>query len=138
MAKVTFKGLGRWDGEYDLDVSRFTNRELHTVKQISGVRAGELQDALTAGDNDVLVAMAVIAAHRAGQPIPVEVIWEADAGKIAFDFTEDLEAADAGPPEVKPPASAADASVKTGPSGSDSESDGAPPPSLPSPIGSRG
>ena len=45
----------------------FTNRELHLIKQIAGVRAGELFDAMEVGDNDLVVALAHIAVKRAGR-----------------------------------------------------------------------
>lgn len=55
------------DGQdYPID-GDLTPRELGYVKRLSGVRAGELEDALGAGDVEVIVALAMIAARRAGQ-----------------------------------------------------------------------
>jgi hypothetical protein len=101
--KVIIEGLSPLaDGEYEFDWD-FTNRDLHEIKQISGVRAGELEEAGKAGDNDLIVAVAHIVLHRYGKDIPLDVLWDAPAGaKINFDFSEDEAkvdaAADAGPP----------------------------------------
>jgi hypothetical protein len=84
------------DGEYPLDGTTFTNRELRTIKQMSGVRALELSEAFTAGDNDLFVAFAAIALARAGKPYSEDALWEADGGKITFEEKQD---ADASPPD---------------------------------------
>ncbi len=34
------------DGEFELDTSYFTNRELHMIKKLSGLRAGEFEEAV--------------------------------------------------------------------------------------------
>lgn len=101
MAKLTIEGLAPWDGSYDFDETSFTNRELHTIKNISGVRAGELGEAMGAGDNDVLIAIAAVALERNGRKVPIDDLWDAEVGKLTFDFT-DVEA-DADPPSSLTP-----------------------------------
>lgn len=107
---MTIKLLER---EYEL-VPPFTNRELHIVKQVSGVRAGEVWDAMEAGDNDVLVALAHIAVRRTGAPRPsLDELWDLPAGGIEIvepDEAEDPttppdggESDPAGSPETTPP-----------------------------------
>jgi hypothetical protein len=113
MAKLKIEGLPQRDGEYDLDISRFTGSELHTVKEISGVRAGELQEALAAGDYDLVVAMTVIVLRRAGQTVDPAEIMEAEVGAITVDF-DDAEVVEE---EIPPPSAQ--------PSGNSSSSDGA-------------
>lgn len=92
---------------------RFTLGESRLIKQISGVRLGEIMDALSAGDPDLLAALAVIVTKRAGRPITLEQLDDIEI--TDFDFTEPNEG-DAGPP---PAATAAeDGSSATTPSSS--------------------
>jgi hypothetical protein len=52
-------------------------KEWHLMKEIAGIRSGELLAALTAGDVDVLVAFAHIAIRRAGATRPtLDELWE--------------------------------------------------------------
>lgn len=124
MAKVVIAGGLTVDGEYELDASYFTNRELHLIKKEASVRAGEVSDALEAGDNDLFVVLAYIALQRAGRgDMPIDVLWDMEAGKITFDFSEEEQEADALPPESEPGSSES----RNGPtesSSSDSSDDG--------------
>jgi hypothetical protein len=94
------------EGEYEADLTYFTNRELHEVKKQTGLRAGEFEEAFAKGDNDVMVAFASIILERAGKPGAAELLWDARAGSITFDFTEDEQAADEDPPQATPPGAA--------------------------------
>lgn len=104
--KLTVKGLRALDGEYEFDrndlLGSMTNRELHRIKLMAGVRAGEIQDALAAGDNDVLVALAAILLTQRGKLVDEDVLWDAPAGAgliWEFDTADDeQEEGDAGPP----------------------------------------
>lgn len=79
---------------YDI-VPPFTNRELHIIKQITGVRGGEIFEALESGDNDMLVAFAHIAVRRNNTARPsLDELWDLEAGAIAFEEVSD---------EVDPP-----------------------------------
>lgn len=85
MDRIKIEGIHRdYDGEWDLDVTYFTNRELSIVKRLAGVRAGELDEAFGAGDSDLIVAMAVIALKRAGKTVVEDAIWDAPSGQITF------------------------------------------------------
>src|SRR3954469_25042893 len=95
---LTVAGIAGLDGSYDLDLGKFQNEELHTIKKITGVRAGELEDAIQAGDNDLMVAFAGIALRRAGRQVDASHLWKADVGSITVDFGEPEE-------EVRPPTS---------------------------------
>lgn len=98
MAKVIIE-----NEEYPLDLSYFTNRELHMIKKETGIRAGELYSSFDAGDTDLLVALAMIAVRRAGKPVESDELWDLPAGKITLDVTD--EEADASPPDETPSAS---------------------------------
>ena len=95
MPKIVVEGVPPYDGEYEIDLA-FTNREFHTIKQISGLRAGELEEAVQKGDLDLVVALAVNALRRAGHTVNIDALWDAEAGKITL--AEDAAEADAVPP----------------------------------------
>lgn len=100
---LTVKGLGRLDGVYEFDrddlLGAMTNRELHRIKVMAGVRAGEIQDALAAGDNDVLVALAAIILTQRGKQVDDDLLWDAPAGAgLVWKFEESE--ADADPPAI--------------------------------------
>lgn len=142
MPKLIITDIAGLNGEYDFGLASFTNRELHLIKQESGVRAGELGEAFAARDNDLLVALAMITLQRAGKGDISQfkdLLWDADAGKITFDLTDE-EKAEAKQEEMLPPPSAPDAGSELNlserdsgaASGNGSESRA----SAPSPIGS--
>lgn len=102
MAKVRIIDLAPVTGEYELDLSYFTNRELHTIKTLSGVRAGELESALESLDNDLVVSLAKVALERNGKGnVPADVLWDARVGQIILDVTDEQ----APEVEARPPVS---------------------------------
>lgn len=130
MDRIVIKGVPGFDGEYPFDLNEqwFNNAELHIIKRIAAVRVGELSEALEAGDNDLLVAMAVCAVRRTGKYMKSQlaqfedVLWEADGG--AIDFV--VEADDAVPPTSPPtsePTSNSDSGENMTSSGETSASD---------------
>ncbi len=104
MAKVIVESGDVYNGEYELDLSFFTNRELHIIKKETGIRAGELYEAFDVADTDLLVVLAIIAIRRkTGETADSNALWELPAGKITLDVSgED----DASPPDeasIAPP-----------------------------------
>lgn len=81
MDKIVITGIPPYDGEYPFE-GNYTMRELHTIKRLANVRAGELMDALEAGDSDIVVAAALIALQRAGKNPDENDIWDAQMGAI--------------------------------------------------------
>lgn len=79
--KIVITGIPPYDGAYPFE-GGFNYGELHTIKRIAGVRAGQLFDALEAGDSDVIVAAAIIALERAGKTVDENDFWKADSGSI--------------------------------------------------------
>ena len=102
MASITIADSGNpaLDGEYPFDTTYLTNRELHVIKEMANVRAGEVEDALSAGDNDLVVALAYIVMRRAGKPVTQDVLWDMPAGKIAVNLDE--QEAEEDPPSQAP------------------------------------
>lgn len=132
--RITIEGVLGASGEYEMDESYFTNRELHTIKQIAGVRAGELSDAISAGDSDLIVALAAITLERNGKKVPVDMLWDAPAGKIMIEATPSDGEGDALPPET-PSGNAESDAAKSAPSGASSKPSGVPQASDRSPTG---
>lgn len=95
MDKFVVTGIPAFNGDYPVDISSFTMRELQIIKRMSGVRAGELSEAFSAGDTTLILAVAVIAVRRSGKNWEVfeQIAWESDLDCIAF-VSEDEEAAD--------------------------------------------
>lgn len=67
----------------------FTYREMGRIKMLTGIRAGEIEDALLAGDTDVIVAISQIAAERAGDAAPIEALENLEFGAIRVEVEED-------------------------------------------------
>jgi hypothetical protein len=67
----------------------FTYREMGRIKTLTGIRAGEIEDALLAGDTDVVVAISQIAAERAGDAAPIEALENLQFGAIRVEADED-------------------------------------------------
>jgi hypothetical protein len=135
--KIIIERVPPYDGEYEFDDSSFTNRELHTIKQISGVRPGEFLEAGAALDNDLVVALTIIALRRAGHTVNEDAIWDAEVGRITF--ADSAAAGDAGPPPQPNVEQLRRLDVPTGSSGtSGSETGGNPPASGQSPTGTQG
>lgn len=75
--------IGWPEGErrYQLPAS-YTYREMARIKSITGLRAGELEQALIAGDSEVIVAIAVVAAERAGDAVDIGKVEDLEFGAI--------------------------------------------------------
>lgn len=91
--KLIITGISPYDGEYDFDIleliGSLTNRELHRVKLMSGIRAGELFDSLKAGDTDLIIALAVVELTRRGRRVDEDAFWDAPAlGGVTLDIAE--------------------------------------------------
>ncbi len=108
MAKLVIEGVHGLNGEYETDFSYFTNREWRTIKELSGVRMGEFEKAMEAGDNDLIVAMTVIALRRRNIDVNVDALWDAEAGKILLRMDDEDAGDDALPPVSAPGVSESD------------------------------
>lgn len=128
--KIKVQNLPPYDGEYELG-GGLTNREFHTIKRISGLRVGEIDEAFQAGDNDLIIAFTVIALQRAGMHVNEDILWDAETGKITYVF----DGADAGPPDENQPASDSTNGGNQSSSGTDSGNDSGNPPNDPNPTG---
>jgi hypothetical protein len=107
--KLKLEGVPPYDGEYQFDMSRMTNRELHTIKRLSGVTAANIGQALEDGDNDVIVALMIIGVQRSGKFARVDEnsVWEADVGRILAMDDDEVDA-------VPPPSETSTPSTRSG------------------------
>ena len=115
MPKIIIEGVPGLDGEYEFALT-FTHRDFRTIKQVSGIRANEVMDALNAGDMDLVVALAEIALQRAGVPHTVDDLWDAEAGSITMDYSAD-EVEESPPPTAPPLVDATSSDGEMGSSG---------------------
>ncbi len=137
---ISIKGVPPYDGDYPIDLERITNRELSTIKRLSGVRGAELQDGFTAGDNDLFVALTIIALQRAGKTVIEDAIWDAESGTITFNLEDPVEEVpESGPPSPPPtdPGANVTGGGTNGFSGADSEPTGVSSPEILTPTGSQ-
>lgn len=123
--KLIVTGIPLLDGTYGCDIvgmlveghpQSMTNREGHRVKVMSGVRAGELWEAMEAGDNDVMIALAAVVLTRNGKRFDEALLWDAPMGSgISFEIAEREEEAETeGPPVQEPTQETAPTSVEPG------------------------
>lgn len=73
-----------------------TYRELGKVKRMTGYRAGEIGEALMAGDTDTVLALAVIASERAGEPVTLTQLEDLEVGQIRVEVEDDEDPTTAG------------------------------------------
>lgn len=95
--RIVIEGIPPYDGDWEFDASYFTMREFHTIKKVTGLRGGELSDAIESGDMDVVVGLAVVALQRNNIDVNPERIWDAKGGSISFIADE----GDVDPPDLK-------------------------------------
>jgi hypothetical protein len=97
MDTIRIEGVPQYDGEYPIDVSTLTMRELHQMKQLTGLRLFEFDSALAVGDLDVIVGLAVVSLQRAGKTVDADLIWDAELGAVSLIVGDDD-----GPPAESP------------------------------------
>jgi hypothetical protein len=143
MATLTIKADATFDGEYNFDLAEraFNGTELHLLKEIAGVLPADFEEAITKGDNDLVIALAVIALRRANRITKLQIREVTDvlmeAPVPCITIADDEAEVDARPP-VSEPETPGNASGSTEPSGltSNGSSDHQEP--IPSPIGRPG
>lgn len=82
----------------------FTYREMGRIKTLTTIRAGEIEDALMAGDTDLILAIAQIAAERAGDTAPITALEDLEFGAIRVEADEEEDPTQAAPAADDAPA----------------------------------
>lgn len=120
MIVLTLAGVAPWDGVYEFPDFRFTQRELHRIKQLSGIRAGELIEALDANDTAAMVGVAVVVLARTGKAVDPDDLFDSTVGSIRLDIVADPvdEEDDADPPTRQPAGSGTESTAAGGGDGS--------------------
>ena len=78
------------NGEHTYEVPEpMTYRELGKIKRITGLRGGEIGEALMAGDTDAILAITVIASERANDPVTLDDLEDMPFGSIRVEAEED-------------------------------------------------
>ena len=88
--KIVIDGIPPWDGSYEFEDFNFTNREFFRIKEISGIRAGELIEALEAGDTGAYVGVAAVVLTAQGKILQgdVDALWNGPVGSITLDLRD--------------------------------------------------
>lgn len=68
---------------------QLTGREFGLVKQATGLRAGEIEEALDAGDVELVLTLAVIAMRRAGKEVDVEDLLDLPVGEGTIEIRDE-------------------------------------------------
>jgi hypothetical protein len=140
--KLVLTGIRKGvDGEYPCDIvgmltvghpEMLTYREGHRLKNMTGIRAGEVDEALAKGDTDLVIGLAAIVLARDGKTVSDDLLWDApmEAGiQLVLGEREAEEEPDESPLPETSPTGSSDASSPT--SGSNGETDTASPTSSP-------
>lgn len=104
MPKVIVKTGTTQDGEYELDLSRFTTRERAYIKQVSGTRPPEFLEEWFGGDPMTVVATIGVMMQRGGKLPDIDVLLDADEKALTIDYSDLQKAAedDGLPPSQSP------------------------------------
>lgn len=110
MDKLIVNGLGpRLDGEYPCDIRAtiipggpefLTYAEGRRIKQLVGLRGGEIAEAFVAGDMDLELALAIVLLARHGKTLDEALVLDSPPGsKIQFEYGDVEEDEDSPPAE---------------------------------------
>ena len=62
----------------------FTLREMKTIKNVSGLLPGQIEEALEQGDTGVVTALVVVAAQRTGKRLTEDMVLDWTLSDIEF------------------------------------------------------
>jgi hypothetical protein len=96
MDRLTITGLNRHlDGDYEFDIAdligigqpaMLTGEEAYLIKKATGVRAGELEEALMAGDWDAILGIAAVVMGRHDKRVTVEQLRALPMSQVDVDL----------------------------------------------------
>lgn len=97
--KLIVKGIHESiDGEHPCDIlgmltvgheESMTNRELHKIKVMTGILAGDLMDAINKSDMDASVALTAVILDRHGKSYQEDWLWDAPMGAgLTFEIRQ--------------------------------------------------
>lgn len=62
----------------------FTLREMRSIKTLTGLLPGQIEEALDQGDLDIVLALVIISAARAGNKVAEETVLDWTLSEIEF------------------------------------------------------
>lgn len=72
------KDLPPYDGEYEFPLADLNGGEYHFIRQVCGLRSGEIEDGLKAGDVGLFIAITAVALRRKGfANVNMQQLWDA-------------------------------------------------------------
>lgn len=98
--RLTLKGLGSADGDYEFDLSELVNvggpgafdlREQQRIKIISGYRGLEIRDAVAVLDPAMMIAFVDVIVTREGKTVSAPRLWDAKLLTSTDNEVVDLE-----------------------------------------------
>lgn len=69
----------------------FTLREMKTIKNVSGLLPGQIEEALDQGDTGIVTALVVVAANRSGRKLTEDMVLDWTLSDLEFLPDEDDE-----------------------------------------------
>jgi hypothetical protein len=69
----------------------FTLREMKTIKNVSGLLPGQIEEALEQGDTGIVTALVVVAANRSGKKLTEDMVLDWTLSDLEFLPDEDEE-----------------------------------------------
>jgi hypothetical protein len=82
----------------------FTYRELQTIKTVTGLRPAEFEEALGSDDPDIVIALAMICAKRAGHIVTPDDLLDLEIGGITIEGDDEADPTTAGDVNEETPA----------------------------------
>ena len=62
----------------------FTLREMKTIKNVSGLLPGQIEEALDQGDTSIVTALVVVAANRSGKKLTEDMVLDWTLSDLEF------------------------------------------------------
>ena len=62
----------------------FTLREMKTIKNVSGLLPGQIEEALDQGDTGIVTALVVVAANRSGKKLTEDMVLDWTLSDLEF------------------------------------------------------
>lgn len=87
---LNIKGIPGLDGDYQLDMEKFKNKDHRTIKQQSGLRVLEYQEAMENGDVGFIVSVAGLVLEKDGKRFTYEQLWDADDNCLSWHLHCDV------------------------------------------------
>lgn len=71
------------------DLADITNNEMRVFKRASGLRLGEIQEAVETGDNDIVIGLLAVALQREDGRVDIDALLNDKIGAITVVVEED-------------------------------------------------